>query len=237
MSFSQSSIRDVKILRDGAELYVVWSSSALGKVFQVYIDRRLAWYGLQTFCCVPIPLDANGRNVWIEVGTVTADDKTKDYSGSLNGPGGNGNRAQLTWYGGSYLDAAGLDDIQGYYIFSSASAGGAVDYSKPIDSIPAYPSGILTDGYGMGAFGLGGFGRGASFYEWRSAPLSSGTWVFAVAPYDKEGNSQESPLLARVTIGTAPLPPRVGEHGGRLTYDYSSTTTRIATLNWLASLS
>jgi hypothetical protein len=235
MAFSQLTMTDVQVTRDDVELYVVWSASILASSFQVYVDRRLAWYGSQQFCTVPIPFDAVGRNVWVEVGTVAAGELTRDFSDELSGPVGTGSRASLAWYGGTYLDPTATDDIQGYRIYRSTFSGGTVDTGTSLASIPAYPGGMITDGFGMGAFGLGGFGRVASFYEWRSEPLPSGVWTFAVSPYDKEGNSQSSPTFTSVTIIGAPPPPRADERGNRLSFSYSGPSTRIATLNWLAT--
>jgi hypothetical protein len=234
MAFYQTNISNVSVALNGTELDVAWKAIG-GNYFQVYIDRRLAWSGMQQFCSIPIPGDAAGRNIWIEVGTVTNGDMTQDYSASLSGVVGSGDRARLTWYGGSYLDPSGNDDVQGYQIHTSKVSGEAVDYNGQICSVPAYPSRILTDGYGMGEFGRGGFGRAASYYEWRSGPLSSGSYEFAVIPYDRAGNSQDSPRSATVTVETAPLPPRDDENESRLTYSYSGRVARIATIQWLAS--
>jgi len=153
----------------------------------------------------------------------------------VNAYSGTSDRAVLSWFGGTYLDASGLDDIQGYSIYTSSAAGGPIDFTQLIDSVPSYPSGILTDGYGMGKFGLGGFGRAASFYQWSRCPLSSGAWEFAVVPHDREGNVQTSPGVVTVTIQTAPLPPGSDENGVRLAYSYSGALSRVATLTWLAS--
>jgi hypothetical protein len=236
MAFSQSLIADVRVLRDDAELYVAWTSPAPpGTVFQVYVDRRLAWSGRCRFCNVPLPFNAVGRNVWIEVGTVDPGDATTDYSASLSGPGGTGNRAQLTWLGGTYLDPTGHDDIQGFFIYQSAAPGAAIDFSTVVGIVPAYPGGAITDGFGMGGFGLGGFGRAATLYQWQSGPLASGTWQFVVEPYDHAGNSQASPQPVSVVISTAPRPPALDANGDRLTYTYSGSAARLATLGWQAS--
>lgn len=75
------------------EFYVSWTSSApLGTVFQVYVDRRLTWFGKTRFCHAPIPAGSSRRNVWIEVGTVDSAEQTTDFSASLTGPGGTGDR-------------------------------------------------------------------------------------------------------------------------------------------------
>jgi hypothetical protein len=233
MAFSQSGFADLRVIRDGAELHVAWTAATFGAIFQVYVDRRLSWCGLQQFCNVPIPADAAGRDVLIEVGIVGTGEMNRDYSGALSGPGGSGNRAQLTWYGGTYLDPSGNDDVGGYRVYTSAHPGGFVDYGSPICSIPAYPAGILTDGYGMGGFGQGGFGRASSLYKISTGSLRTGTWSIAVVPYDKVGNAQSTPQITSISIEASPRPPAAYPDGSRLTYTYSGPVTRTATLNWL----
>ena len=236
MSLSQVSISDVRAVRDGAEIFVTWTSpTAWGTLFQVYVDRRLAWSGASRSCYVPAPSDAVGRNAWIEVGTVAPAELRRDLSASLAGPGGGGNRANLTWVGGTYLDSTGRDGVRGFRIYRSVTAGGPVDYTTPLGVVPAYPGGVLADGFGVGGFGLGGFGRAASVYEWSGGPLDSGTWTFAVVPYDLAGNAGGSPMTVNVAIASAPRPPAGDSNGRRLTYTYAGPATRLATLNWLAS--
>lgn len=236
MPFSQSTISDVRISRDGAELYVAWTSSApWGTAFQVYLDRRLAWSGTARSCNVPSPGGPAGRNAWIELGTVAAGETNRDFSASLAGPAGAGNRAHLSWSGGTYLDPTGRDDVRGFRIFRSAAPGGPVDFSKPVAVVAAYPGGAITDGLGVGGFGRGGFGRSEAAYDWYSGPLDSGTWSFAIAPYDWAGNTQGAPSTVGVTIAAAPRPPAADGNGSRLNYSFAGPANRLATLNWLAS--
>jgi hypothetical protein len=120
MGFSQSGISEVRVFTDGPDLFVAWSSDlASGSVFQVYVNRRLAWYGSSTRCHLPIPSGEIGSNIWVEVGSVDASEPTTNYSSSLVAPGGRSERAQLSWWGGTYLDPTGQDDIQGFQIFHS----------------------------------------------------------------------------------------------------------------------
>lgn len=236
MPFTQTSVRDVRVVRDGAELYIAWDSAApWGTVFQVYADRRLVWFGKARSCHVPVPANACSRNVWIEVGSVDAGEANADFSTSLSGPGGSGDRALLSWLGGSYLDPTGNDDVAGYRIYRSPAPGAPADMTTVIDTISAYPGGAVLDGFGVGGFGQGGFGRAASSYQWRSDPLGSGTWTFALVPFDFAGNAQGVPQTATVTIRTAPRPPAPDATGRRLNYSYAGPATRVATLSWLAS--
>jgi hypothetical protein len=236
MAFSQTSISDVAVYLDGAELFITWSSSAPpGTTFQVYVDRQLAWHGISGRCRVPIPAGASDRNTWIEVGTVGPDEPSVDYSSSLGATGGDSDRVQLSWLGGTYLDPSGQDDVRGFRIFRSATAGAPVDLTTAIDTVAAYPGGWISDGFGLWGFGQGGFGRSANLYRWTSGPLSSGVWQFAVIPFDGAGNLRSPGQTLSATIQVAPRPPAMSAGGTRLAYTYSGPTSRQATLNWLAS--
>ena len=178
MAFSQSAISNVNVQVDGTELFVSWTSSAPpDTTYQVYVDHRLSWFGMAQQCHVPIPSNAAGRNVWVEVGTVDPGDASVDFSSSLTGPGGPGDRALLSWLGGTYLDPTGNDDVQGFFVFQSSAANAPINYTAPVDSMLAYPGGWISDGFGQGGFGQGGFGRGDSSYRWTASnrrPRASG---------------------------------------------------------------
>ena len=75
MPFSQASVSDARIVADGPELFISWSSTAAaGTCYQVYVNKRLAWYGRSTRCRVPRPVSPGGWNVWIDVGAVNPDE-------------------------------------------------------------------------------------------------------------------------------------------------------------------
>ena len=236
MSFSQGTVSDVRIARDGAELHVSWASTApWGVTFQVYVDRRLAWSGPSRSCNLPSPAGAAGRLAWVEVGTVAPSEARRDFSAALSGPAGSGGRAHLNWSGGTYLDPSGRDDVRGFHVFQSTTPGGPANFTNAVGTVAAYPGGAITDGLGVGGFGRGGFGRAASTYDWYSPPLSSGIWTFAIAPYDRAGNVQGSPTTASVTIVSPPRPPAPDANNSRLNYSYAGPASRLATLSWLAS--
>lgn len=236
MPFSQASISDVRVVADGPELFVSWSSSAAaGAWYQVYVNKRLAWSGRSTRCHVPRPAASAVGNLWIDVGTVGASEATADFSSSLPAAAGLSTRAKLSWLGGTYLDPTGGDDVRGFRIYGPDAPGGAVDYTTPLATIAAYPGGWISDGFGLGGFGQGGFGRAATTYVWESGPLASGSWTFAVVPYDAAGNAREPGQVATVTIVEAPLPPAAAADGTSLSYTYAGPSTRTATLTWLPS--
>ena len=236
MSFVQSNISNVIVVLADVDLDISWSSSAqAGTVYQVYVDRRLNWAGRASRCRVPVPAAAEGRNAWVEVGTVASNEATIDFSSQLNSPGQSGEFAQLTWMGGTYLDPTGNDDVVGFQIYASPAAGGQISWTAPIDTVAAYPGGWISDGFGLGGFGQGGFGRASTSYQWTSTPLSSGTWQFAVAPFDHAGNAQLNVSPIAITITRAPRPPAAPSQGSRLTYSISGPTSRQVSLTWLAS--
>jgi hypothetical protein len=223
--FSQSLITEVfppKIR--GSQVYIRWTSlAAPGSWFQVYIDDKLAWWGQRRSVRLPIP--AGLRR--IDIGTVGAGGEQTSFSSSL--PPAPARRATLSWTGGTYLDPT----IAGYAVYSSANAGGAVDYSKSKATITAYPGNLYTDGYGLGGYGYGGYGESPGSFTWTSDPLISGVWSFAVKPFDSAGNYGTAQLCS-VTIAVPPDPPAPYTDATRLKYTYASGTHK-ATINWQAS--
>jgi hypothetical protein len=233
MAFSQSTIiGQPTIVLDSADLLVSWQCSATPPVyFQVYAGGKLAYAGQSTRCHLPYPGPL--RHLQIEVGTVLSGELHTDFSSSLPAVPGTGDRAVLTWLGGTYLDATGADDVQGFAVFGSLVAGGAVSYAARLATIPAYAGGVPLDGFGVGGFGQGGFGRSAASYTWQSGPLGNGVWSFAIESIDKEGNMSAG-HTATVTISVPPNPPAESAPGVRLTRTFSPSTHK-ATLSWLAS--
>jgi hypothetical protein len=236
MAFSQAPISNVQVALDGAELFVSWSSTApLGTCYQVYINRTLAWWGRSMRCHVTRPVTPGGGNIWVDVATVSPAEAALDFSINLPSPTGMSTRAQLTWNGGTYLDATGNDDVSGFLLYGSDAPGGPVDYTTAVATVSAYPGGWISDGFGLGGFGTGGFGRVATKYQWQSGPLASGVWQFAIVPYDAAGNLRHPGQVASVTINEAPLPPAPATDGTLLSYQYSGAGTKLVTLNWLPS--
>lgn len=226
MAFDQASISDVTPSRSGTELLVTWASSAPpATVFQVYLDNVLAWNGTDRAVHLPWP---TGRNLRISVGTVGIGEEDDDFSASL--PALDPTFKDLTWEGGTFL----AEDIVGFNIYRATTAGGAVDYATVIKTIPAYPAGVITDGYGMGGYGHGGYGHAASIYTWQTPSLSNGSWTFAVAAFDEAGNEPVSPATVVVVIAAPPRPPAADDRGRRLSYAYDELS-QIVTLSWLAS--
>jgi hypothetical protein len=226
MPFDQSTIIEVQPpVWDGSTLQLEWTSTAPpGTIFQVYIGRALAWYGASRWVAITMPRS----RVRIDVGAVEPGEAAVDFSAML--PPAAADRVELDWLGGTYLDPSGRDDVQGFRVYGSPLPGASVDYSSPLATIQAYPSGLFTDGYGLGGFGQGGFGRAASSYRWTSQALSRGAWAFAVASFDAAG-IEASPLTTSALILSPPRPPAAGPDGRRLRCDYDPASRR-ATLSW-----
>jgi hypothetical protein len=227
--FDQSSIIEVKPpVWDGSALHLEWTSTAAsGTVFQVYVARALVWYGTSTWVAIPMPSSL----VRIDIGAVGPGEAATDFSAML--PAAPQDRVELSWLGGSYLDSTGNDDVSEFQVYGEVLPGSGIDYKNPLAEICAYPSAILTDGFGLGGYGQGGFGRAASSYTWTSPALQSGTWTFAVVPIDAAGN-QGSPALTSITIVAPPRPPAAFSDGSRLKYTYNPEA-RTVTLFWQAS--
>ena len=236
MAFSQSQILDVRLQLDGTDLLISWSSSANpGTIYQVYVDHRLAWYGKAKRCQVPVPSCSENRNIWVDVGTVLPGEGSSNFSTNLTSLQHGVGKATLTWQGGTYLDPSGNDQVQGFRIYQSTAAGAAIDMTKPVAQIPAYPGGWISDGFGLSGFGSGGFGRASSSYQWTAGGLTTGLWQFCVMPYDPVANNRGPGQTSSIVIQTAPLPPAADSSGRRLTYSYAGPSTGLLTLNWLPS--
>lgn len=230
MAFDSSVVTNLAIRRDETDMLVAWSTTApVGTYFQVYQDHRLVWVGSALRVHLPYP----DGIVNIDVGAVDDDEIRDDLSASLPAIVGSGAVVELTWLGGSYLDSTGLDDVQGFHVYSGTVAGGAVSYTTPVATIPAYAGGVILDGFGLGGYGGGGFGRSESSYSWRSDRLGVGTWNFAIKSYDAAGNEGTAATVSKAITGP-PRPPEPTDDGARLTRSYVSGT-RVVTLSWLAS--
>lgn len=225
MPFDQSSITGVEPPRwDGSALQISWTSTAPpGTVFQVYVDRVLAWHGTSRWVAITMPREP----ARIDIGAVGPGEASRDFSSTL--PAAPSNRAELRWLGGTFLTPDD-DDISGFRVFGEPSPGAGIDMTKPLAEIQAYPGGLILDGFGLGGFGQGGFGRASSSYRWTSPPLASGVWSFAVASFDKAGN-QGNVVTTSVQIKAPPRTPGLYDDGTRLKYSHDPANGRV-TLSW-----
>jgi hypothetical protein len=239
MGFSQSTITAVNPpLYSGFQVFLSWeTTSPAGTWFQIYINQALAWWGQTT--SARLVLGTIGP-VRVDIGTVLPGEEQTSFAADL--PSAPARRAELSWLGGTFE----APDIAGFQVWYSAAAPvgygdggfgggpyGGITLTTLEASITAYPSGIMTDGFGMGGFGLGGYGEAAGTYTWTSDPLSSGTYWYAVVPFDSAGNLG-TPAATSVAIHCPPLEPALFDDGTRLHYTYNAGDFEV-TLNWLAS--
>lgn len=218
MAYSDTTISSVTATDDDGELLVRWSSTlAEGAVFQVYLDRRLAWSGTARLAVVPSPRGP----ARIDVGSVGATEGGADLSASLSGGGGTGRRARLEWVGGSYLSPT----IESFLVYRGASPGvAATIVGTPEAVVPAYPRGVRIT---PGVSGYGTTANPATQYRWTGETLPNGTWHFAVVPVDTAGNRGPAATVS-IAISAPPGPPT----NVTLAYD---PATGVPTLSWTAS--
>ncbi len=208
----------------GTELYLSWDSDAPpGLVFQVYENDQLVWTGSSTYCTLPLPQHL----VRFDIGTVGFTQRNTSFASLL--PPAPLLQAELTWLGGTFEGS----DIAGFHIYGEETAGSGIDYTDILATIPAYTAGVITDGFGYGGFGQGGFGAAPGSYSWTSDALSSGTWHFAVVPFDTSGN-EGAGATTSVVIVAPPGEPAPFADRTRLHYSWNATTDEV-TLSWNAS--
>jgi len=227
MAFSQSTITSASPpVPQGGQVWISWtSSSPAGTWFQVYVDEQLTWWGQQTAIWLPIPIEGVLR---VDIGTVLPGEQQTNFSADL--PAAPNREVTLEWLGGTYE----APDLAGFRVYGETSPGRGIGYGKPLATITAYPAGIYTDGFGFGGFGYGGFGESAGSYTWTSQSLTTGTWNWAVKPFDTAGN-EGTAVTTAVFIGVPPLEPAAWADRSRLHYTYAAGPTYEVTLNWLAS--
>lgn len=228
--FETANILDSGWRAAEGEIWVWWHTDAPeGTTFQVYLNGALAWSGQSGEVVLPMP---PGVPSLVQIGTVLDGEAATDFSADLPDPGGTGNRVKLTWEGGTYLAAD--DDVIRFDIFRSLAAGGAVDLTEPVGTVPAYPGGIVEDGWGVGPWGAGSWGRDAAVYTWISPPLpTGGTWAWRIYSVDSAGNLTNY-SAASLALTVPPAAPARDASGKRLTVSYDPMTGQ-ATLAWLAS--
>lgn len=224
MAFNPSTITSVDPPEfEAGHVVLRWQSpDPVGTWYQVYLDGRLVWWGIETQATIPYP---SGR-VRIDIGVVANGEQETDFSGSIVT---RSNCARLDWKGG----AIQAPDLASFRIYGEHSPGAGIDYITPIDEITAFPGDVYLDGFGMGGFGEGSFGTSIVLFSWVSNPLAGGTWAFAVVPVDTAGN-EGVPRLGTQHIVAPPGPPGLNAFGQRLTYTYSFATKQV-TLSWLPS--
>ena len=125
------------------------------------MGRALAWHGTGRWVAIPMP----SSRVRIDIGAVGPGEETTDFSAlaarrpRATGPGSRG------WAGRTWTPPA-TTTWPGFRVHGEPTPGRRRSTRPaPLAEVPAYPGGILTDGYGLGGYGQGGFGRAASLYR------------------------------------------------------------------------
>lgn len=213
MPFVQSGI-EARGYREGASLVVAWVAPThpAGTVFQVYRDGSLAWSGTARRAVIPYP--GGGDTVAIDVGAVGPGESGTVFAASL--PVSPRGRVRLAWTGD---DADGL--VRSYRIHRGATPGAAVDYARPVATVPAYGASRVAAGDSPPA------------YSWTSPRLATGAWSLGIVPVDSAGNAGTAREVT-VDVVSPPRPPAADGDGGRLDYSYDPDSAAV-TLSWAAS--
>ena len=228
MPFSQAQIVNTYVYSINSDLKISWDSHADSKsCYQVYVDRVLKWQGHTRHCTLTQSPSKIPRNTWIEIGTVSPSEGFTDFSSLLASNSSFGDRAKLSWSGGTYLDQNNTDQVVGFKIFGEREED-LLGTNPPLADISAYPGSWISDGYGVGGYGEGGYGRSATTYSWTSEALPLGQWFFAIAPYDSSERQGDLGAAISLNIKSPPLSPITGS----LQLIYNGSSTRRAQLTW-----
>jgi len=207
MPFDQSALVGVNPpLFVNGDLLLSWEGTLpAGRIWQIYIDSRLADRTPANNAHIPWPQ----RPGWFDIGSVLLSEANTSFADSL--PARPRTHTTLSWEGGTFLDPAD-GDVKGFRVYGEATPGGGIDFATPRADIPAYTARVVTDGFGLGGFGLGGFGMSGAKYSWRSGPLASGTWNWAVRAYNSAG-IEGATATDSDTITAPPAPPGLYDDG------------------------
>lgn len=228
--FTEQGITGYNALVDGADLFIAWTVDPVlnppGTYYQLYINNQLKWSGDRTNATIPGLHETNSQLV-VHVGKVTEKNRDINYSSRLLPVAGSGNRAQLSWIGGRWID----NDLSYFNIYMSSGPDQPVNWDFPLATVPAAIGGLYGGGFGRGPFGRGPFGRSIVAYSWVSGALATGRWQFAVGSVDAAGNLSEDPPVVTLDIVGPPAAPAWID-GRRIWLSAYDPATRVATLTW-----
>lgn len=211
MPLNTSVIDEVSYSAYGASLKLAWVSTAdAGGMYQVYAGRSLQWHGTALTATIPMP-QAGTR---ITIGAVGPNEGTVDFSSML--PPIPASRADLTWTESSFS----ASDLMGFRVYGEATPGGGIDYTNALADVQAFAGGFTPAD------------STEASWTWTSEPYKTGTWSFAVTPYDEVGNEGD-PMTVSVLLTSPPAEVPIVS-GSRLTRAYSQTNKQI-TIGWAAS--
>ena len=227
MAFSQATMTGEPSLRaSGLDLLVSWvSTSPPGTLFQLYLNAKLAWHGTDRSVLLPYP---SGRTR-IDVGTVAAGEGAVDFSASLptTYPP---DRVNLTWTGGGVRGGRprGVPNLRtargrrrGQLRLAAGGHTGHGGGRRPQRVRPrGLRPGRVRDGGAELLLDLRPAAR--RLLDVRGRALR------------RRGEPERQPRARQRDGRRAPRPPAADSSGRRLTYSYNPST-RVPTLNWLAS--
>jgi hypothetical protein len=206
-----------------------WDSTQEGLWHQVYLNGRLAGVTARAgdrrlIVSAPVGRDGPAGLLLAEVVAVEAADRWTDFGAELAGFGdAGGAEVRLAWQAGEYLDP----NLESFDAFGDGRTG-VVDYATPLNEspIPARPGGQAPWGFGGGGYGMGGYGRSAARYEWTTAVLEPGTWLFGVVAVDAAGNRLAAAAETAAVVSPVARPPAA------FRVDSYESEFRMATLAW-----
>lgn len=219
MPISRAGIEDVRadVLPDGIaaagraaavsrSVLVTWRSALEGRLFQVYVNGRLAGVTVdpQERQMVVVGRCSFEAAVCIEVVAVDPHEAHIDFAGDIELPTNLGARVKLT-----VLRSQGLPVGATFNVYGDSGTG-QMDYDVPLNEtpIPIWPcpqdkagfgmacfgdgdfgwDAAAAVGFGKGCFGYGQFGLDADAIEWISPLLAEGAYRFGIKAIDTAGN-------------------------------------------------
>ncbi len=231
MPISRAGIEDVRacVLPDGIaadgraaavsrSVLVTWRSALEGRLFQVYVNGRLAGVTVdpqqrQMVAVGPCSFEAA---VCIEVVAIEPHEAHIDFAGDIERLTNLGARVKLTVLRSQDLPVGTTFNVYG------DGGTGPIDYDMPLSEtpIPIWPcpqdkAGFGTAcfgegdfgwdaaaavGFGKGCFGYGQFGLDADVIEWISPLLTEGAYRFGVKAIDTAGNLSAACEMGPLTV-------------------------------------
>jgi len=219
MTFPAGRLRDGTVVPMPGLIVVQWRSSETGKLFQVYVNGRLAGVTADPEQRMLLAPYDHSHPAAIEIVAVDAAEKDVDYAGELTGfTRDDGSHVLLSW------PRLGTMPLGSEARVCWNDGDGEIDYDNPIATQavwgdPTEKWGYGLDGFGevgfgysggaigfgRGAFGLGEFGFDAEMMTFESEALPLGTYCLAVRLADATGNLDEGDVTS-VELSIDPLP-------------------------------
>ena len=224
MGFPAGRLRDGGVVALPGLIMLQWWSSETDKLFQAYINGRLAGVTVTEEQRVLLVSHDHNHPATIEIVAVTPTEKDIDHAEELSGfTEDDGSHVMLSW------PRLGVLPMGSEARIFWNSGEGEIDYDNPVATQTVWPDPAEKWGWGMdgfgeigfgygggsigmgqGVFGVGEFGFDAEMMTYESASLPLGTYEFCVRLADKKGNIDEGDIAAvEVSIDPLPEAPRL----------------------------